>query len=112
VLVVAVKARHADETPSGAELELLSDFVLRKAGTPVRIEVQEGTCKETALALAKAAIEKLEQQWESLTTQTPRLIADVEDAQHMIAFYGELDELRALEQNSDLPGEPTPTNCG
>ena len=87
-LVVAVTAQHFDETSSGVELEALSDFVLRRAATPVRIEILEGTGKETSLDLVRAALDKLEQDWDHLTTQPPRYIAD---------------KLRAMLQEDELP---------
>ena len=94
-LVLDVTARQPDETSSGTELEARTDFRLREDAPPVRIEILEGTGRETALALIRAAVEKLEREWDHLTTQTPDYVEDWEEAQTLIAHYGVLDELRA-----------------
>jgi hypothetical protein len=94
-LVLDVTARQADETSSGAVLDARTDFKLRDDPPPVRIEILEGTSKVAAVALIRAVVEKLDQEWEHLTTQTPRFIADMEDAQSHIAYLNEMDWLHA-----------------
>ena len=94
-LVLDVTARQADETSSGAVLDAVTDFRRRDDPPPVRIEILEGTSKEAAVALIRAAVEKLDQEWEHLTRQTPRFIADMEDAQSHIAYLNEMDWLSA-----------------
>jgi hypothetical protein len=80
--VLAVDASDTDATASLTKYDAGTDFVLRRDATPVRTEILEGTGKETALALARAALEKLEQEWDDLTTQTPRYIGNIEDPQY------------------------------
>jgi hypothetical protein len=57
---------------------------------------------ETALALIRASVEKLEREWDHLTMLAPDYIKDREEARSLIAHYGALDELRALPQDDDV----------
>jgi hypothetical protein len=92
----------------GVELEAYTDFRLWDnfrlwdRGGPVRIEILEGTSREEALDSIKAAVEKLELEWSSLITQTPRYVPEMEDQMgDHLAYLDQMDAGRLLFSRMD-----------
>jgi hypothetical protein len=96
----------SDET--GSHVEAYTDFRPSCDNWPVRIEILEGTKLETALTLIKAAVEKLERDWNCLIAMTPRYTEEVRDCMKHLAYLEEMDTLRADSQNAAPEDEDVP----
>jgi hypothetical protein len=101
-LLLEVVARPSDEMSFKWELKASTDFGLCEYEGPVRIEIKEGTKRETALDLINAAAENLERDWDRLITETPNFIGRLNCARRMIDFYDRQDDFVAIPPDEDV----------